>query len=370
MTPASKKKRLMTLLGGTDNKEKLMVDMPGLGRSRTSSLDSKRSSVSESSRTPYATSHFPAVREYDDMGYLEPRPHGLPTYLQLLNHAPELELPAFQNARKGVNGVEVPNRNVAGAQSQHASAFRAVGPYSRASMGATASGGKCPLPSTVVYSAVTSASQQPTSPVSFTSNCSDGRRARGSSSSSQTYGVVSVQDPHCCNGNVQEERLIVDLTDLSRIKAAQRKFSDQDLYSSPAQFNQRSGGGGDRGGGRRLSSTSSTMSDHPYSRVIDSANNNNNYSFASNSSARTTPVQRDRHNSGQDLNTSYCSSRGKPPPMWNHRSASESDSVFEEEFRVPPPPYVNVQNGSRSRGQVYPENDVLAGFDIAQASLV
>ena len=348
-----------------------MVDMPGMGRSRTSSLDSKRSSVSESSRSLYSRRQCPTVREYDAMGYLEPRQRHLPHYLQLLNHAPELELPAFQNAQGGSGGAEASNGGCSSAPSQHSSAFRPVGPYSRAAMEAAGSGGKgmSAAPQSVLYSAVTPQAQTAVSPVSFSSDCSDRvPRRRSSSSSSQTYGVVSVQDPHCYNGNVGE-RLIVDLTDLSRIKASQRKFSDQDLYSSPAQFHQ-------RGGSQRLSSTSSTMSDHPYSRVIDTHNNNNNHnhSFASTSSARTTPVHhaRDRHHSGQDLNQAYCSSRGKNPPMWTNRSASESDSVFEqeEEFRYPPPPYVNVQNGSRSRGQVYPENGTLAGFDIAQASLV
>lgn len=337
-----------------------------MGRSRMSSLDSKRSSVSESSRTPYCTTQCPTVREYDAMGYLEPRQRHLPQYLQLLNHAPELELPAFQNARGKRVGTEVSNGSCSSAQSQHASAFRPVGPYSRAALGATGSGGKSvsTMPQSVLYSAVTSQSQNPVSSMSCSSDCSDHVQGRGSSSSSQTYGVVSVQDPQCCNGNVAE-RLVVDLTDLSRIKAAQRKFSDQDLYSSPAQFNQR---------GHRLSSASSTMSDHPYSRVLDT-HNNNNCSFASSSSARTTPIHhgRERNNSGQDPSQLYCSSRGKPPSMWTNRSASESDSVFEqeEEFHYPPPPYINVQNGSRSRGQVYPENGgALAGFDIAQASLV
>ena len=337
-----------------------------MGRSRTSSLDSKRSSVSESSRTPYCTTQCPTVREYDAMGYLEPRQRHLPQYLQLLNHAPELELPAFQNARGGNAGAGASKGSCSSAQSQHASAFRPVGPYSRAALGAMENGGKnvSAMPQSVLYTAVTSPSQNPASPASCSSDCSDRVRGRGSSSSSQTYGVVSVQDPQCCNGNVGE-RLVVDLTDLSRIKASQRKFSDQDLYSSPAQFNQQ---------GHRLSSTSSTMSDHPYSRVLDT-HNNNNCSFASNGSARTTPIHQghERQHPGQDLNQLYCSSRGKGPPMWTNRSASESDSVFEqeEEFHYPPPPYVNVQNGSRSRGQVYPENGgPLAGFDIAQASLV
>ncbi|XP_076466208.1 proto-oncogene tyrosine-protein kinase ROS-like [Babylonia areolata] len=369
MTPASKKKRLMTLLGGADSKEKMMVDLPGMGRSRTSSLDSKRSSLSESSRTPYSMSQFPPVREYDAMGYLEPRQRRLPQYLQLLNHAPELELPAFKNAR--AEGAEAAGDS-SSTRSQHASAFRPVGPYSRAAqLGASGGGGKsvATCPPSVLYSSVTAHNSHQPGP--FSSNhCERGRGS--SSSSSQTYGVVSVQDPQCCDGGVAE-RLVVDLTDLSRIKASQRKFSDQDLYSSPAQFNQRA---------PRLSSTSSSLSEHPYSRVMDSHNNNNhnsnnnNYSFASTSSARTTPVANggDRLFSGYDLNQSYCSSRGKaPPPRWTNRSGSESDSVFEqeEELRLPPPPYVNVQNGPRSRGQMYPENGgPLAGYDIAQASLV
>ncbi|KAL8573555.1 hypothetical protein ACOMHN_047826 [Nucella lapillus] len=355
MTPASKKKRLMTLLGGADTKEKLMVDLSGMGRSRTSSLDSKRSSVSDSSRTPYSLSQCPTVREYDAMGYLEPRQRRQPQYLQLINHAPELDLPAFKNARG--EAVEASG----GSSSQHSSAFRPVGPYSRGVLGATGSGGKSTptMPPSVLYSAVTAPPRQP----AFTLYGDGGHGRR--SSTCQTYGMVSVQDPQCCDGGVAE-RLVVDLTDLSRIKAAQRKFSDQDLYSSPAQFIQRP---------PRLSSTSSSHSDHPYTRVMADCANNNNYSLAG-SSARTTPIPngRDRHPSG-GLDLSYCSSRGKAPPpsRWTNRSGSESDSVFEqeEEIRYPPPPYINVQNGPRSRGQVYPENGgPLAGLDIAQASLV
>lgn len=394
-----------------------MVDLPGMGRSRTSSFDSKRSSVSDVlGRGPYA-GRCPTAREYDSMGYLAPRSKQIPQYLQLLNHAPELDLPAFKSAEK------MAEKGIVGSDNSSGSAFRPVGPYTHAAFGALG------LPESgvgVVYTPVTCCVNTAASS-SVGSECSslDQRpRRRSSSSSSQpAYGVVSVQDPKCGGGGGEvAERLVVDLTDLNRIKAAQRKYSDQDLYSSTAPYNQNRGG-------RRRSSNSSSISEHPYTRVATdpillSNNNNNNIHgssssygcYSSNNSAHATPVPlpRDRLNSNQDplnlsysssrggvdpLNQSYCSSRGgfdalhqsycstrgqdplnqsynsarsRPPQLnWVNRSASDSDSVFEheDETRDILPPYINMPNGARSRSQMFTEGP-LAGFDIAQASLV
>ncbi|XP_025097919.1 proto-oncogene tyrosine-protein kinase ROS-like isoform X4 [Pomacea canaliculata] len=366
LTPSSKKKRWLTLLDGAE-KEKLIVDLPGVGRSRTSSVDSKRSSVSESSRTPYFEAQFPPVAEYDAMGYLEPRPRRVPQYLQLLNHAPELLLPAFQDARGSQNQAAAAASS-AGSPLAPASSSTLwpVGPYSRAA--ALSGGNNRNFPSgskSVHYASVGNQQSRISSPISSMTEAANGDR--GSTASSQTYGVVSVQEPVSqvpdCEG--YDEHIVVHLTDLSKLKASQRKFSDQDLYSSPAQYNQRQ---------RLSSSTLSAASDHPYSRVVDPLSNN--YSFSGTASNHTSSVNcagRDRYPS-QNGSQQY-SSWVKPPSVHSNRSASESSSVFEDDegLSCTPPPYINMQNqhSGRLRGQVFPEHMLaVASYDIAQASLV
>lgn len=305
------------------------------------------------------------------MGYLEPRPRRIPQYLQLLNHAPELLLPEFQDSRSmsdQPSSMATSDTHMQQSMSQP-SAFKPVGPYSRAAAAAAVASSNVNTslsPNTVCYSHVFPKPHQQSSSscISFQLDSED--PSRGSVYSSQAYGVVGIQDPSClCEVTDVAERLVVDLTDLSRLKALQRKFSDQDLYGCPSQYNQQQ---------RHSSSTSSTPSDHPYTRVLDPLNNNN-YSFTSAGSNRMTPAHYTIRDSRLDSNHSF-SSRTKLPSSssWGNHSVSESSSVFEQDEGCSfPPPYVNVQNqyGVQSHGQLFTDNSTtFADFDIAQASLV
>ncbi|XP_059177002.1 proto-oncogene tyrosine-protein kinase ROS-like isoform X2 [Physella acuta] len=311
LTQTGKQKRLKDLLGSSDVPEKLVVDLTKIGRKRTHSLEAKNS--------------FPAASDYDHNGYLEPRGAKGEGYLELINYAPELrhllDSPVTPGSvhvtRKGYHPSNVsytllrPHEVGAYSTGEEVRGYSA-GDEVRGYIPDDVSGSSDYryAPPKEAFDNVYRLGSVQESPI-YSRVCDD-RRHYSTDSTSQYYPQPQE------NLQVRSQR--------------QRKFSDQDLYFSTAPYRQ-----------------SNSSNDHRYASV--ECNNNG--------SSR-------RQNSGGS---------NQQKPGFSHlaeENCHDLDDVFLDNDSYNSAEFIHPhqRHGSRSRGQVYPENcNPILGYE-NQVSLV
>lgn len=373
-----------------------MVDLTKIGRKRMHSLeDSKHSSIYNASGSS-TRDHFPAAGEYDHNGYLEPRgTKGGGRYLELMNYAPELrELhdpygnplvsgngPAFSSVhvtRKGYHPSQVTYTLLPPEDLDDSECHRGS---------SSASGGDVFVAEDPRYYCQSSSRDIVRYPYGLISveespiysQVFDDRQNYSSYMSGRQFGNTS-----------HHPQLSLSAPAAAMMKSShQRKYSDQDLYSSTAPYRQ-----------RHLSSSSSTQ-DHRYASV--ECNNNRNSTSNSNFISGTSYLcdsgssisLRNRHGSSSSCHTyakvglGYPMSVNLPPALEDVSSklstseetwANNSDDVFIDNDMSQcsaqlGSEFDNYQSqayqSSRSHIQVYPdENVALVGYETAQVSLV
>lgn len=373
-----------------------MVDLTKIGRKRTHSLDESKHTGQYNASGSASRDHFPAAGEYDHNGYLEPRgAKGGGRYLELMNYAPELRLlkDPYGNPLVSANGASVPSVHVTrkGYYPSHVN-------YTLLPPEEDAEDVECHR----------SASASDGCGVEDPRYCSQSSRDK----SRHPYGLISVEESPAYsrvlddnqNYSSSSRRQFADFYYYPQSmrppagavmipSSRQRKFSDQDLYSSTASYRQ------------RHPSSSSSCQDHRYASVECNNNRNSlsNSNFSNGSvflcegdgSGSSSSIIRNRNGSGSSYHTyakpglAFNMNVNLPAPMEDISSklsssqdtwANNSDDVFIDDTvshcsSVHAPEFITYQSHnlctSRSEGQGYPEESTaLVGYEETQVSLV
>ena len=371
-----------------------VYDLTKIGRKRIHSLDSdnKRAAQNEAASS--------ALREYDRNGYLEPKgAKGGRSYLELLNHAPELKelrdpygnpltsdsgsaFTPVHVTRKGyypskANYTLLPSDEVAEDCSTEVNGNLSQDMCGGYRVDLSSRGNYSPHHSASLNRSYMSADQTP-----VYCQPKDARRHHSNDSSSLLYGDSSYSCQPPAGRNYQEIR-----------PTNARKYSDQDLYDSTAQYRSH----------RANSSSSSTADVHQYTSLecnnnssgqtnyagyplygyneqarksgssASSRHSNKNYGYAKPGLAYQSP------RSSEVANIAPGVDNGKYLPLgreaWQNTNLDDVflDNEAGTDFSSPSrgSDFTNYPSqGSMSRNQVYPENNTVLGYESGQVSLV
>ncbi|GFR72269.1 tyrosine-protein kinase receptor [Elysia marginata] len=291
LTQSARQKRLNDLLGTTDAPEKLVVDLTKIGKKRHLSVEDPKNSAARGvggRRSAGAASDdrsgsssragFPAAGDYDRSGYLEPRgARGGGRYLELKNYAPELRHlrdpqgnPLVSPSGSAFTPVHVTKR---GYHPSHAS-YTLVSPDEEHADGARQGRYDCGSDVCGVEDPNYLSQHQHREDDGLYGRGGELFNAQGGDRSLYARTRYSASDPrdrqrdddslyyrgspaYRSHSQQQQAAMLA-----AAANPVQRKFSDQDLYSSTAPYRQ-----------RHPSSTSSTATnDHRYASV--ECNNN------------------------------------------------------------------------------------------------
>ncbi|XP_067675199.1 proto-oncogene tyrosine-protein kinase ROS-like isoform X2 [Haliotis asinina] len=338
LSPTSRRNKRMTLLGGAEATDKLTVDLSTANpMKRTSSLDSKCSSVDDP-RVSYSQIQRQRASEIDALGYLQPRSKDMPKYLELINCAPEF-------------GILEPVPIRPSPQSQTPSIPSSSSSPTTPTVNYTMMNGNYLIPSPPY-------GDSPPPPFTKDNNMNIPPNRTPPpmyGNPLPNYGVVSVlrntdKPPPYQSTREVSLRLLETASQNGRKCKVDPSHSDKDLYSSPAYE-------------RHLSDSSSNSESGYY--CVECLNNSRSSAFRNEKSVPTY----------SRVNESGFNS---PPPNYTFWANNNTERTYSgnipahKDIYGCPPEYINVHGqGRTSRNQVFPEHGaVLAGFDIAQASLV
>ncbi|GFN97601.1 tyrosine-protein kinase receptor [Plakobranchus ocellatus] len=315
MTQSARQKRLNDLLGTSEAPEKLVVDLTKIGKKRHLSVEdsknngqyamsgarsSSRGSAGQAgddrSRSSSRTG-FPAAGDYDRSGYLEPRgAKGGGRYLELKNYAPELRQlrdpygnPLVSPSGSAFSPVHVTKR---GYHPSHGN-YTLVSPDEDHADGAQQGSDMCGVEDPAFFSQ--SQLQQDERygsrrgfPPNEAIDASQYARTRYSSSDSRgrqsENGSIYCRGAPAYHAQTQQQQAAMLAAAAS---PTQRKYSDQDLYSSTAPYRQ-----------RHPSSTSSTATnDHRYASVECNNNVHSSSNISNNSNTNENVISYSRETS-------------------------------------------------------------------------